>query len=168
HTKLTVKNLMVEVYCVPESKKIDDLLRDLQVRRVHLAIVLDEFGGFSGVVTFEDILEELVGDIMDETDVDEVEDIIELSQGMYMLDAQVRVSQLNEHFEIDLPEDPGSYETIGGLIFSTLGHIPRLGESIKVIDGITLVVTKMRGRQILKVKMIFPIPYDEDAEGDGE
>ena len=57
HTKLTVKNLMVEVYCVPESKKIDDLLRDLQVRRVHLAIVLDEFGGFSGVVTFEDILE---------------------------------------------------------------------------------------------------------------
>ena len=142
HTKLTVKNLMVEVYCVPESKKIDDLLRDLQVRRVHLAIVLDEFGGFSGVVTFEDILEELVGDIMDETDVDEVEDIIELSQGMYMLDAQVRVSQLNEHFEIDLPEDPGSYETIGGLIFSTLGHIPRLGESIKVIDDITLVVQR--------------------------
>ena len=168
HTKLTVKNLMVEVYCVPESKKIDDLLRDLQVRRVHLAIVLDEFGGFSGVVTFEDILEELVGDIMDETDVDEVEDIIEISQGMYMLDAQVRVSQLNEYFDIELPEDPGSYETIGGLIFSTLGHIPRLGEAIKVLDDITLVVTKMRGRQILKVKMIFPIPYDEDAEGDGE
>ncbi|HJJ72541.1 MAG TPA: HlyC/CorC family transporter, partial [Methanocorpusculum sp.] len=61
-----------------------------------------------------------------------------------------------------------SYETIGGLIFSTLGHIPRLGEAIKVLDDITLVVTKMRGRQILKVKMIFPIPYDEDAEGDGE
>ena len=168
NTKLTVKNLMVEVYCVPESKKIDDLLRDLQVRRVHLAIVLDEFGGFSGVVTIEDILEELVGDIMDETDVDEVEDIIEIAQGMYMLDAQVRVAQLNEHFEIELPEDPSSYETIGGLIFSQLGRIPRLGESVKTVDDITLMVTKMRGRQILKVKMIFPIPYDEDAESDGE
>lgn len=163
HTKLTVKNLMVEVYCVPESKKIDDLLRDLQVRRVHLAIVLDEFGGFSGVVTIEDILEELVGDIMDETDVDEVEDIIEIADGMYMLDAQVRVAQLNEYFEIELPEDPGSYETIGGLIFSHLGHIPRLGEAVKTVDDITLVVTKMRGRQILKVKMIFPL-FDEEGE----
>ncbi|MDO5845534.1 MAG: hemolysin family protein, partial [Methanocorpusculum sp.] len=70
--KATVKSMMIDVYCVPESKKIDDLLRELQVRRVHMAIVLDEFGGFSGVVTFEDILEELVGDIMDESDGDEV------------------------------------------------------------------------------------------------
>ena len=119
------------------------------------------------MVTIEDILEELVGDIMDETDVDEVEDIIEIAQGMYMLDAQVRVTQLNEYFEIELPEDPGSYETIGGLIFSQLGHIPRLGEAVKTVDDITLVVTKMRGRQILKVKMIFPLS-NEDAEGGNE
>ncbi len=166
HTKLTVKNLMVDVYCVPESKKIDDLLRDLQVRRTHIAIVLDEFGGFSGVVTFEDILEELVGDIMDETDVDEVEDIIEVGAGMYMLDAQVRVSLLNERFEIALPEDSGNYETIGGLIFSMLGHIPRLGETVMIEENIALVVTKMRGRQILKVKMTFPLP--DESEEDSE
>lgn len=164
HTKLTVKNLMVEVYCVPESKKIDELLRDLQVRRVHLAIVLDEFGGFSGVVTFEDILEELVGDIMDETDVDEVDDIIEISAGMYMLDAQVRVAQLNERFSLTLPEDSSNYETVGGLVFSVLGHIPRLGESIKTDGDVTLIVTKMRGRQILRVKMILPLMDEEEVE----
>ncbi len=159
-----VKTLMFDVYCVPESKKIDDLLRELQVRRVHMAIVLDEFGGFSGVVTFEDILEELVGDIMDESDGDEVDDIIELGEGIYMVDAQVRVNLLNERFGVELPEDPGNYETIGGLTFSRLGHIPRLGESISLPDQrIMIVVTKMRGRQILKVKLILP-PMDYDDQ----
>ncbi|HJJ89917.1 MAG TPA: hemolysin family protein [Methanocorpusculum sp.] len=152
-----VKTLMYDVYCVPESKKIDVLLRELQLRRMHMAIVLDEFGGFSGVVTFEDILEELVGDIMDESDTDEVADIIEIGDGLYMVDAQARVLLLNEHFGITLPEDPGNYETIGGLVFSRLGHTPRLGESVTIMDQrISIVVTKMRGRQILKLKLILP------------
>ncbi|HJJ94957.1 MAG TPA: hemolysin family protein [Methanocorpusculum sp.] len=155
-SSLTVKSVMVDVYCVPESKKIDDLLRELQVRRLHMAIVLDEFGGFSGVVTFEDIMEELVGDIMDETDVDEVSDVIEINPRMYIVDAQVRVGQLNERFEIELPEDSSNYETIGGLVFSRLGRIPRIGESITLEDGISISVTKMRNRQILAVKMILP------------
>ncbi|HJJ32424.1 MAG TPA: hemolysin family protein [Methanocorpusculum sp.] len=155
-SSLTVKSVMVDVYCVPESKKIDDLLRELQVRRLHMAIVLDEFGGFSGVVTFEDIMEELVGDIMDETDVDEVSDVIEINPRMYIIDAQVRVGQLNERFEIELPEDSSNYETIGGLVFSRLGRIPRIGESITLEDGISISVTKMRNRQILAVKMILP------------
>lgn len=159
---VTVKSLMVDVYCVPESKKIDDLLRELQVRRVHMAIILDEFGGFSGVITIEDILEELVGDIMDETDVDEVSDIIVVSPTMYIIDAQVRVAQLNERFELNLPEEASSYETIGGLVFSKIGRIPRLGESVTTDDGITLTVTKMRGRQILTVKMILPEKTDEE------
>ncbi len=167
--KASVKTLMLDVYCVPESKKIDVLLRELQVRRVHMAIILDEFGGFSGVVTFEDILEELVGDIMDESDADEVSDIIPIGDGLYMIDAQVRVAQLNDRFDISLPEDPGNYETIGGLVFSQLGHIPRLGESIPLSnEHITLVVTKMRGRQILKVKMILPPPEYNEQDISGE
>jgi putative hemolysin len=167
--KASVKTLMLDVYCVPESKKIDVLLRELQVRRVHMAIVLDEFGGFSGVVTFEDILEELVGDIMDESDGDEVSDIIPLGDGMYLVDAQVRVALLNDRFDISLPEDPGNYETIGGLVFSQLGHIPRLGESIPLShEHITLVVTKMRGRQILKIKMILPSVDYDDQDISGE
>ena len=167
--KASIKTLMLDVYCVPESKKIDVLLRELQVRRVHIAIVLDEFGGFSGVVTFEDILEELVGDIMDESDGDEVSDIIPIGEGLYMIDAQVRVALLNERFDISLPEDPGNYETIGGLVFSQLGHIPRLGESIPLPgEHITLVITKMRGRQILKVKMILAAPEYDDQDISGE
>jgi len=167
--RASIKTVMFDAYCVPESKKIDDLLRELQVRRVHMAIVLDEFGGFSGVVTFEDILEELVGDIMDESDSDEVSDIIEIGDGLYMVDAQVRVAQLNERFGISLPEEPSNYETIGGLVFSYLGHIPRLGESISLDkQEITLVVTKMRGRQILKVKMILPPPKFEEEDISGE
>ncbi|HJJ47576.1 MAG TPA: hemolysin family protein [Methanocorpusculum sp.] len=162
-----VKTLMIDVYCVPESKKIDELLRELQVRRLHIAVVLDEFGGFSGVVTFEDVLEELVGDIMDETDIDEVSDIIEIGKGIYMIDAQTRVALLNEEFSITLPEDPGNYETIGGLVFSSLGHIPRLGESITVCEEeecgpVTLVVTKMRGRQILKVKLMMTVKEEPE------
>ena len=164
-----VKTLLFDVYCVPESKKIDDLLRELQVRRMHMAIVLDEFGGFSGVVTFEDILEELVGDIMDESDGDEVADIIEIGEGLSMVDAQARVTLLNEHFSISLPEDPGSYETIGGLVFSRLGHIPRLGESVTLTDQqITIVVTKMRGRQILKLKLILPQIRGDEEDISGE
>ncbi|HJJ44047.1 MAG TPA: hemolysin family protein [Methanocorpusculum sp.] len=167
--KASVKTLMLDVYCVPESKKIDLLLRELQVRRVHMAIILDEFGGFSGVVTFEDILEELVGDIMDESDGDEVSDIIQVGDGLYMVDAQVRVAQLNDRFDISLPEDPGNYETIGGLVFSQLGHIPRLGESIPLQgEKITLVVTKMRGRQILKIKMILPFEEYDEQDISGE
>ena len=134
-----------------------------------MAIVLDEFGGFSGVVTFEDILEELVGDIMDESDGDEVADIIEIGEGLYMVDAQARVTLLNEHFSISLPEDPGSYETIGGLVFSRLGHIPRLGESVTLTDQqITIVVTKMRGRQILKLKLILPQIRGDEEDISGE
>lgn len=165
--KASLKGIIIDAYYVPESKKIDELLRELQVRRLHMAIVLDEFGGFSGVVTFEDILEELVGDIMDESDGDEVSDIIEMGAGIYMVDAQTRVTLLNEKFETELPEDPGNYETIGGLVFSSVGHIPRLGETL-ILNGVTLVVTKMKNRQILNIKMILPSQDFEDSEINGE
>ncbi|HJJ42452.1 MAG TPA: hemolysin family protein [Methanocorpusculum sp.] len=162
--RLIVKALMVDVYCVPESKKIDDLLREFQSRRVHIAIVINEFGGFSGIVSLEDILEELVGDIMDETDNDEAADIIEIDDGIFMLDAQTRVSTINEKFSITLPEDPGCYETIGGLVFSYMGHIPSLGESVEV-ENVRLIVTKMKSRQILSIKMILPdISEDDDKK----
>lgn len=86
-----------------------------------------------------------------------------------MVDAQARVTLLNEHFGITLPEDPGNYETIGGLVFSRLGHIPRLGESVTIADQyITIVVTKMRGRQILKLKLILPQQEADDPDISGE
>jgi putative hemolysin len=150
----TIKEVMYDPMFVPETKKIDDLLKELQVHRVQMAIVLDEYSSFVGIVTVEDILEEIVGDIMDEYDKEEP-DIQNISDGVYVIDAQMWMDDVNERLEIDLPVDE-SYETIGGLIIDRLGHIPmHPGEKVEMNEGkITLVVLQMHGRRIVKVKVI--------------
>jgi CBS domain containing-hemolysin-like protein len=150
----TIKEVMYDPMFVPETKKIDDLLKELQVHRVQMAIVLDEYSSFAGIVTVEDILEEIVGDIMDEYDKEEPE-VQNISEGVFVVDAQMWVEDINERMEIDLPVDE-SYETIGGLIIDRLGHIPlHPGEKVEINEGrITLVVMQMHGRRIVKVKVI--------------
>jgi len=150
----TIKEVMYDPMFVPETKKIDDLLKELQVHRVQMAIVLDEYSSFVGIVTVEDILEEIVGDIMDEYDKEEP-DIQTISEGVYVIDAQMWMDDVNERLEIDLPVSE-SYETIGGLIIDRLGHIPmHPGEKVEMNEGkITLVVLQMHGRRIVKVKVI--------------
>lgn len=150
----TIREMMHDAYFIPESKMIDELLKEMQVRKVHMVIVLDEYGGFAGVVTVEDILEELVGEILDEFD-EEEPTIQKLGEGVYMVDAQVWVEHLNEELGTALPIGE-SYETVGGLLFTTLGHIPLRGEIVKLDGGITLAVVQMRGRRIIKVKLILP------------
>jgi len=149
-----IKEIMYDPMFVPETKKIDDLLKELQVHRVQMTIVLDEYSSFVGIVTVEDILEELVGDIMDEYDKEEPE-VQNISEGVFVVDAQMWVEDINERMEIDLPVDE-SYETIGGLIIDRLGHIPlHPGEKVEINDGrITLVVMQMHGRRIVKAKVI--------------
>jgi putative hemolysin len=159
----TIKEVMYDPMFVPETKKIDDLLKELQVKRVQIAIVLDEYSSFVGIVTVEDILEELVGDIMDEYDKEEPE-VQNISEGVYVVDAQMWVEDINEQMEINLPVDE-SYETIGGLIIDRLGHIPlHPGEKIEINEGkITLVVMQMHGRRIVKVKIVIhPSEGEED------
>jgi putative hemolysin len=150
----TIKEVMYDPMFVPETKKIDDLLKELQVHRVQMAIVLDEYSSFVGIVTVEDILEEIVGDILDEYDKEEP-DIQTISEGVYVIDAQMWMDDVNERLEIDLPVSE-SYETIGGLIIDRLGHIPmHPGEKVEMNEGkITLVVLQMHGRRIVKVKVI--------------
>jgi CBS domain containing-hemolysin-like protein len=150
----TIKEVMYDPMFVPETKKIDDLLKELQVHRVQMAIVIDEYSSFVGIVTVEDILEEIVGDIMDEYDKEEPE-IQNLSDGVFVVDAQMWVEDINERIGIDLPVDE-SYETIGGLVIDRLGHIPlHPGEKVEINDGkITLVVMQMHGRRIVKVKVV--------------
>jgi CBS domain containing-hemolysin-like protein len=145
---------MYDPMFVPETKKIDDLLKELQVKRVQIAIVLDEYSSFVGIVTVEDILEEIVGDIMDEYDKEEPE-VQNISEGVFVIDAQMWVEDVNERLEINLPVDE-SYETIGGLIIDRLGHIPmHPGEKVEINEGkITLVVLQMHGRRIVKVKIV--------------
>jgi CBS domain containing-hemolysin-like protein len=154
----TIREMMHDAYFIPESKMIDELLKEMQVRKVHMVIVLDEYGGFAGVVTVEDILEELVGEILDEFD-EEEPTIQKLGEGVYMVDAQVWVEHLNEELGTALPIGE-SYETVGGLLFTMLGHIPLRGEVVKLDGGITLAVVQMRGRRIIKVKLILPQAQD--------
>jgi CBS domain containing-hemolysin-like protein len=151
---LSIKEIMYDPTFVPETKKIDDLLKELQVHRVQIAIVIDEYSSFVGIVTVEDILEELVGDIMDEYDTEEP-DIQQISLGVYVVDAQMWVDDINENITIDLPTDE-SYETVGGLLIDRLGHIPQHpGEKVEIDGGrVTLVVVQMHGRRIVKVKCI--------------
>jgi putative hemolysin len=152
-TSATVRNLMYEPYFVPESKKIDELLKELQVKKQHMAVVLDEYGSFAGIVTVEDMLEELVGEIMDEFDEEEPE-VQQIEEGVYLVDARAWVEHLNDDLDLDLPLTD-TYESIGGLVIDRLGHIPRRGEVVKVEESnITLVVMQMRGRRIVKVKLI--------------
>ena len=150
----TIKEVMYDPMFVPETKKIDDLLKELQVHRVQMAIVIDEYSSFVGIVTVEDILEEIVGDILDEYDKEEPE-IQNISEGVFAVDAQMWVDDINERMELNLPVDE-SYETIGGLIIDRLGHIPlHPGEKIEINDGkISLVVMQMHGRRIVKVKIV--------------
>ncbi len=156
-----ITDLAYDPYFVPETKKIDDLLRELQVRKVPMAIVMDEYGGFVGIVTIEDILEELVGDIMDEFD-EEERSIEPGGEGIYLVDASVWVEDLNERLGVELPTGD-AYETIGGLLIDRLGHIPHPGETV-VLDesGTTLVVMQMRGKRIVRIKLLLPSPGGEN------
>ncbi|TAJ44826.1 hemolysin family protein [Methanofollis fontis] len=150
----SIRDMMYDAFFVPESKMIDELLKEMQLRKIHMVIVMDEYGGFAGVVTVEDILEELVGEILDEFD-EEEPSVQKLGEGVYIVDAQVWVEHLNDHLGISLPIGE-SYETVGGLLFTLLGHIPLRGEVVKLDGGITLAVMQMRGRRIVKVKLILP------------
>jgi CBS domain containing-hemolysin-like protein len=150
-----IKEVMYDPMFVPETQKIDDLLKELQVHRVQMAVAIDEYSSFVGIVTVEDILEELVGDIMDEFDKEEPE-VQELTPGVYVVDAQMWVENINERIGLELPTDE-SYETVGGLIIDRLGHLPQHpGEKVEIAigNGITLVVMQMHGRRIVKVKIV--------------
>lgn len=148
--KVVLKEVLRDAYFVPETKKLDEILREFQVKKVQIAIVLDEYGGTQGIVTLEDVLEELVGEIMDEYDVEEYP-IQEIDEKSVIADARMTISDINDFLETNLPED--EIDTLGGLIYDKLGKVPELREEV-MIDGITLIVEKMRGNKIRRVKVI--------------
>jgi CBS domain containing-hemolysin-like protein len=146
---------------VPETKRCDDLLRDLQAAAVHLALVVDEHGELVGLVTIEDILEEIVGEIVDEHDHEEP--LVEvLDHGRLRVDARLGVDDLNEMLGASLPEE--GWDTVGGLVFGTLGRVPQPGEDIE-LAGIAITVERVQGRRISKV-IVAAVP-EEPAGGDG-
>ncbi|GAB1481218.1 hemolysin family protein [Treponema sp.] len=114
-------SLLRKPFFVPESKRIDDLLRELQRRRVHIAVVVDEYGGVSGIVCMENIIEEIVGDIQDEFD-NEREDILKIGDGVYLCDGRVNLEDLAEELKLALPIE--DFDTLGGFVFDLFGKIP--------------------------------------------
>jgi CBS domain containing-hemolysin-like protein len=147
---------------VPETKRCDDLLRELQESAVHLAIVVDEYGEIVGLVTIEDILEEIVGEIVDEHDREEP--LVEpLGDGALRVDARLGVDDLNELLGSELPEE--GWDTVGGLVFGTLGRVPSVGECIE-LDGFTITVEHVQGRRVGKVRIAPRERPDDEAADD--
>ena len=145
----SVRDLMRPAYFAPETKKVDQLLADLQQKRIHMAIVVDEYGGTAGIVTLEDIVEEIVGDIRDEYDVDEESLFERIHDGEYIFDARVNLDDVNELLNLNLPTSES--DSLGGFIYGQLGHVPSAGEKVPA-DQATFEVLSVTGRRIRKVR----------------
>jgi CBS domain containing-hemolysin-like protein len=154
-----LKEIIRKPYFIPETKKINDLLSELQLKRIQIAIVLDEFGGTAGMVTAEDIVEELVGDIQDEYD--EEKPIVEkLSLNEFIIDATASIYDVNEYLPHDLPED-GDYDTVAGLVSEIFGKIPDVGEASE-FNGYLITILKKADQNVESVKLELVI-NNEDA-----
>jgi CBS domain containing-hemolysin-like protein len=159
---VAVADLMRPPHFIPQSKKVADLLREMQRDKFHMAIVVDEYGTTSGLVTLEDVLEELVGAIADEHDVDEPDDVEPLGDGRWRVDASVPIGDLNDLLGTDLPRD--RWNTVGGLMFGVLGTIPTEGESV-IHEGHRFTAEKVHGRRVDKV--LVTREAVDAASGDG-
>lgn len=154
-----LKDIIRKPYFIPETKKINDLLSELQLKRIQIAIVLDEFGGTAGMVTLEDIVEELVGEIQDEYD--EEKPIVEkISSIEFVVDATASIYDVNEYLPHDLPED-GDYDTVAGLMSEIFGKIPEVGEA-REFNGYNITILKKADQNVESVKLELVI-NNEDA-----
>lgn len=154
---LTLTEVMRTPYFIPETKRIDDLLKDFRTRRVHMAIAVDEYGGTSGLITIEDLLEEIVGDIQDEYDL-EVPWLQPQDDGTLLVDARANVEELEEYYDIEIPRE--KFDTVGGYLFHLLGNVPQKGEKVSD-NGLILMVEDSDERKIEKVRVW------RDAEASG-
>jgi CBS domain containing-hemolysin-like protein len=155
-------DLVRQPHHVPESKRADDLLRDLQAAAVHLALVVDEYGTVSGLVTIEDVLEEIVGEIVDEHD-DEAPAIEALGDGRWRVDGGANVYDLGEELGVELPDE--AWDTVGGLVLAQLGRLPRVGDRVRLED-VELTVSARRGRRVVEVLVALREP-GADGPTDG-
>ena len=158
-----VKAIARQAYFVPESKKVDELLTEMRRNKLSIAIVVDEYGGTAGLVTIEDLIEEIVGEIVDEFDVDE-EPIQRVSDTEAILDARVSIDALQELFGVQVEE--GDFDTVGGFVFNHLGKMPSVGEEIRV-DGLVVRVLSVSGRRIKRLRVIKEEPPPPDNGNNG-
>ena len=149
---VTIRPFLRPAQFVPETKKVDELLREMQKDKVHIAIVVDEYGGTAGLVTIEDLVEEIVGEIRDEYDVDE-ELVLPVSEHEALMDARVPFSDVKETFGLDDSDGEEEFDTLGGYVTHELGRLPKVGETIQR-NGVKFVVESVDGRRIGRIRVI--------------
>jgi putative hemolysin len=153
-----IRKIVKPPILIPETMKISILLREMQKKRIHMALAIDEYGAVSGLVTLEDLLEEIVGEIRDEDDIESP--VIQLSDGAMLIDASISLRDLNEDYHLDIEESP-DYETLGGYILTYLQRIPQAGDIVET-NGKRLRVIQMVGQRIAKVKLEILPPKEQD------
>lgn len=164
----SLKDLLRPAYFVPEAKKVDELLAEMQSQRVHMAVVVDEYGGVAGLVTLEDIVEEILGEIRDEYDQAEESPYMVDKNGDYVFQGRVDLDDFNEIMSSQLPKDEA--DTIGGFIYSRLGRVPDVGDQVEE-NNLMLIVEQVSGRRIRKVRACWlpvePMDHEELYENNG-
>lgn len=156
---MAIRDIARLPYFIPETKKISEVLKDLRDKKSHMAIVIDEYGGTAGILTLEDIIEEIIGDIMDEYD-SEVKRIVEQDDGSILVDARLDVEDLEDYLGLELPE--GRFESVGGFIISMLGKVPDVQEKV-AFGNLEMMVAAADSRKIEKV-LIRKLPASQDQD----
>ena len=149
---VTLRAIMRKPLFIPETKFVSDLLKEFQASKIHIAIVVDEYGGTSGIVTIEDLLEEIVGEIQDEYDAEEEVPLRRIAEDTVDVDAKFHIDELNRELGLDLPEGDG-FETLGGFVFSQLGKVPRVGENFRH-GSVEFTVLAADERRINRLKLV--------------
>jgi CBS domain containing-hemolysin-like protein len=160
---VTLREFLRPVHYVPDTARADDILRDLLRNRVHMAVVVDEYGGTSGILTIEDVIEEIVGEIRDEYDAAEVGPFIRINADEATATGSISISDFNQEFQVELPTDES--DTLGGLIYTQLGRLPRIGDRVQ-IRNVELSVTSLSGRRIKQVRAVKTVTPQRVNESD--
>ena len=158
---ITIRPFLRAAQFVPETKKVDELLREMQRDKVHISIVVDEYGGTAGLVTIEDLVEEIVGEIRDEYDVEQ-ELVLPVSEHEALMDARVPFEEVKETFGLETLESSENYDTLGGFITHALGRFPKAGESVDAA-GVRFTVESIEGRRIRRVRVVRLLAAEEPA-----
>ena len=166
HERFDIREYMRPAVFVPESKRLNVLLKEFRRNRNHMAIVVDEYGGVSGLVTIEDVIEQIVGEIADEFDVEDDQNIRKEAERQFAVRGDTRIDEFNEYFGTELPED--GFDTVAGLVMSQLGRLPRRGEAV-TISGFEFRVVRADRRRIDSLRVIAPRdvePPEEQSAGE--
>ena len=150
YEKVKLADLIRKPFFIPESKKLDSLLVEFKWKKVHIAVAVDEYGGVSGIVCMEDIIEEIVGEIQDEFD-NEDEEILEIGDGVYLCDARINIEDLNQEIQTEIPAE--EFDTLGGWVFDLFGKIPVKFEK-KSVENLDVIIQEVDGHKINKIKII--------------